>query len=105
VTRPADFENLDLVSLTKRHSSHREEMEKDLADRITNALRDGRRVLVFDLIAEGHEKQRGYPWAFMENDYGPDTFLEVIARFDQEVLMQPSREQPGLFLLHTKNSP
>ena len=103
VTQLADFENIDLVSLTRRHSSHREEMEKDLTDRITDALRDGRRVLVFDLIAEGHEKQRGYPWAFMENDYGPDTFLEVIARFDQEVLIQPSREQPGLFLLHTKN--
>jgi hypothetical protein len=100
--KPLNFENLTLVSLEEKHQSHQEAMQADLCDRISQGLRTGRRVLVYNLIAEGHEKQRGYPWANLRYGYRPETFLEVLNKFDQETLVAPIPDHCGIIRLHQK---
>jgi hypothetical protein len=97
--RPIQAENLTVMGLVKEHGADFSGLQADLAGRIDRALRDGRRVFAFGLIGEGHEKLKGYPWAFIEYDYGPETFLEVLERYPQQPIDPPSGEHVGIIQL------
>jgi hypothetical protein len=102
---PVQAEELSVVSLVKEHGPDVRRMQADLADRIDRALERGRRVFVFGLIGEGHEKQKGYPWSFIEHDYGPDTFLDVLSKFGRDPVYPPNREHVGIIRLKAKVGP
>jgi len=95
-------ENLTLMALVREHGADLHGTQADLADRIDRALQEGRRVFVFGLIGEGHEKQRGYPWAYMEHDYGPETFLAVLEKYGQDPICPPSRKYVGIIRLRPR---
>jgi hypothetical protein len=97
--RPIRAESLTVVALANAHGADVRGMQADLADRIDRALQAGRRVFVFGLIGEGHEKQRGYPWSFMEHDYGPDTFLAVLDKYRQDPICSPGPDHVGIVQL------
>ncbi|MFI5459065.1 MAG: hypothetical protein ACHRXM_26860 [Isosphaerales bacterium] len=48
---------------------------------------------------EGHEKQRGYPWAHIEHDYGPDTFLALLEKYQYDAIYPPRPEHVGIIRL------
>jgi len=95
-------ENLALMALVQEHGADLHGTQAELADRIDRALQKGRRVFVFNLIGEGHEKQRGYPWAHMEHDYGPETFLAVLQKYGQDTICSPSRTSVGIIRLRPR---
>lgn len=95
-------ENLTLMALVQEHGADLHGTQADLADRIDRALQKGRGVFVFNLIGEGHEKQRGYPWAHMEHDYGPETFLAVLQKYGQDTICSPSRTSVGIIRLRPR---
>jgi hypothetical protein len=97
---PIQAENLTAVALVHKHGPNLPDMQADLADRIDRAFRDGRQVLVFGFIGEGHKKQRGYPWVYLEHDYGPDTFLAVLDMYQRDPIARPTDDCVGIFRLH-----
>jgi hypothetical protein len=100
--RPVEAEELSVVSMVKEHGADLHQMQADLADRIDRALERGRRVFVYGLIGEGLEKQRGYPWAFIEHDYGPDTFVDVLAKYEYDPIYPPNPEHVGIIRLRPR---
>ena len=105
VDHPVQAENLTVMALVKEHGADLDGMQADLAARIDRALERNRRVFVFDLIGEGHEKQKGYPWAFLEHDYGPNTFLDVLAKYGHDPVYPPNREHVGIIRLGPRVGP
>jgi len=103
--RPIQAENLTVVALADEHGADLPGMQADLADRIDRALRGERRVFVFGLIGEGHEKQRNYPWTFLGHDYGPDTFLAVLEKYQYDPIALPNREHLGIIRLRPRVGP
>jgi len=100
--RPILGENLTVVALTQEHGADLRGMQASLADRIDGALRGDRKVFVYGLIGEGLEKHRGWPWSWLRHDYGPDTFLEVLRKYECEPILPPDREHVGVFRLTRK---
>jgi len=103
--RPVQAETSTAMALAKEHGADLYGLQADLADRIDRALREGRRVLVFNFIGEGHEKQRGYPWAHIEHDYGPDTFLAIFEKYLYDPIDPPNREHAGIIRLRPRVVP
>jgi hypothetical protein len=103
--RPIQAENLTVVALAEEHGADLTGMQADLAGRIDRALREERRVLVFNFIGEGHEKQKGYPWAHIEHDYGPDTFLAILEKYQYDPIDPPNREHVGIIRLRPRLGP
>lgn len=97
--RPIRAENLTVMDLVKEHGADVHGLQANLAGRINRALEEGRRVFAFDLIGEGHEKQKGYPWSFIPDDYGPDTFLAVLERYPLDPIYPPDRDHVGIVRL------
>jgi hypothetical protein len=97
--RPIPAENLTVMALAEEHGADLPGMQADLADRIDRALRGGRRVFVVGLIGEGHEKQRGYPWNYLGHDYGPETFISVLEKYQYDPIYRPSPEHVGIISL------
>jgi len=97
--RPIQAENLTVMALAEEHGADLHGLQTDMDNRIDRALRAGRRVIVFGLIGEGHEKQRGYPWGHLGHDYGPDTFLAVLERYQCLPIYPPTREHTGIIRL------
>jgi hypothetical protein len=97
--RPIQAENLTVMGLVKEHGADLNGMQAHLAHEIDRALQAGRRVFVFNLIGEGHEKQRGYPWSNIGHDYGPDTFLAVLEKYPYDPIDPPNRMHIGILRL------
>ena len=89
--RPIPAENLTVMALVEEHGADLTGMQADLTDRIDRALRGERRIFVFGLIGEGHEKQKGYPWAHIEHHYGPDTFLAILEKYQYDTIYPTNR--------------
>jgi hypothetical protein len=96
---PVRGEEVTVMALVKAHGADHRGLQADLAGRIDDALRGGRRVLVFNFIGERHRKQEGYPWNYVGHDYGPDTFLSVLDRFEQGVIAPSSPDREGIVRL------
>jgi hypothetical protein len=103
--RPIRAENLTVMDLVKEHGADVRGLQADLAGRIDRALEQGRRVFAFDLIGEGHEKQKGYPWSFIPDDYGPDTFLAVLEKYPLDPIYPPGRDRVGIVQLGPRPRP
>jgi hypothetical protein len=97
--RPIQAANLTVMGLVKEHGADLNGMQARLAHEIDRALQAGRRVFVFDLIGEGHEKQRGYPWSNIGHDYGPDAFLAVLEEYPYDPIDPPNRVHVGIIRL------
>jgi hypothetical protein len=97
--RPILGENLSLILLAERHHAAAGALQDDLTARVRRRLGERGRVFVYDLIGEGHEAQRNYPWAYLESGYGPDTFLEALSGFKARVILEPTKSQSGLYEL------
>jgi hypothetical protein len=100
--RPIAAENLTVMGLVKAHGADLRGMQADLAGQIDRTLHAGRRVFVFGLIGERLEKQRGYPWTYIEHGYGPETFLDVLEHYEYDPISPPGREQVGIIRLGPK---
>jgi hypothetical protein len=98
-TAPLSSENLRLQDLADASSGDVAAAQAALDARLAEALRAGRRVFVFDMYEEGHEKGRGYPWSYLDPRFGPESFLEVLDRFPRSPVVEPTRGRCGLFRL------
>ena len=96
------FRNLTFVSLVNAHQADSRALGDDLTAEIDAALGQGRRVLVYDLIGERHVKAEGYPWSHFDHDYGPETFLAVLDRYERRAVAPSSTRRPGLYQLQAR---
>ncbi len=103
--RPIPAENLTVMALVEEHGADLHGLRADLVDRIDRALREGRRVFAFNFIGERHEKQRGYPWGGLGHDYGPDTFLAILEKYQYDPIYPPNREHVGIVRLRPRVGP
>ena len=99
--RPLTYDVYALDTLMLReHCRDVRGAQEALRNRVSGALRQGQRVLVFQLIDEGLQTGRGYPWSFVANDgFSPDTLLSVLAEFRPEPLRPPTAECAGIYRL------
>jgi hypothetical protein len=96
---PPYFENFKLLSLARTYPGDPTRAQIELRDATADALRRGRRVWVYDLLGEGRVKHQGFPWSYLPESYGPETFLSVLEAFPAEVVVPPSRASVGLYRL------
>jgi hypothetical protein len=97
---PIHFESLPLDVLMSKHGRDVQACQEELRRRVQQALRQGRQVYAFQLLDEGLEPGRGYPWASVQaNGYAPATLLSVLEEFRPVAVVKPDRFRAGTYQL------
>lgn len=94
------------MDLVKRHRSDVAALQAELRDAVDTRLREGGRVLVFNVQGERMVPGEGYPWSHTTVfGIGPSTLTEVLDGYQATTLVVPGADTVGLIQLAPKSAP